>query len=242
MALIKCPECRKTVSEAAIACPGCGFALTLDLVVAQKVKKQKNEQAAVLIGVGIFLVIVVPCSRVLTSSWLPPSTSPSSYSPSAAKPVATSSYLTDAVRQRELGQKYHPTPSEIREYLILDGRQASARGIDVQSCLREIHRGEVPRMTENQKFAGTALAMIGGTVLLISLARLLGNAGTAEPTGTIAKPAVMPQRVETAQPVAGTSAPLDGTLLPGSPRLHRLRDRNRTQYRAGPQLHPFDAR
>lgn len=34
-------------------------------------------------------------------------------------------------------------------------------------------------MTENQKFAGAALAMIGGTALLIAFAALLGNAGIA---------------------------------------------------------------
>ena len=37
-------------------------------------------------------------------------------------------------------------------------------------------------MTEHQKFAGTALAMIGGTALLIALAALLGNAGRANQT------------------------------------------------------------
>jgi len=60
-------------------------------------------------------------------------------------------------------------------------------------------------MTDNQKFAGAALAMIGGTALLIVMAALLGDAGTAQPAGTMAKPAVTPQPVVTAQPVAATA-------------------------------------
>ena len=45
-------------------------------------------------------------------------------------------------------------------------------------------------MTENQKFAGAALAMIGGTALLIAFAALLGNAGTADQTAAERLPGV----------------------------------------------------
>lgn len=40
----------------------------------------------------------------------------------------TSDYATDSARLRELGQKHHPTQSELREYLILDARQAVREG------------------------------------------------------------------------------------------------------------------
>jgi hypothetical protein len=129
MSLINCPECRKSVSETACACPGCGFPLTPGVAAFQKVKKQKTDQAAALIGVGVFLLIIALCSGVLrSSSPSSSSSSPSSSSPPAPKPVIRSDYATDAARQRELGAKYHPTPSEIREYLILDGRQAVREG------------------------------------------------------------------------------------------------------------------
>jgi len=60
-------------------------------------------------------------------------------------------------------------------------------------------------MTENQKFAGAALAMIGGTGLLIAMAALFGDAGTTQPAGSMTQPAVTPQPVVTTQPVAATA-------------------------------------
>jgi hypothetical protein len=92
------------------------------------VQKEKKhvEQAAVLIAVGAFLVMIVLCSGVLMSS---SSSSPSSSSSSpTSKPVVKSDYATDAARLGELGEKYYPTSSEIREALILDARQAVREG------------------------------------------------------------------------------------------------------------------
>jgi len=60
-------------------------------------------------------------------------------------------------------------------------------------------------MTENQKFVGAALAMIGGTAFLIVMAALLSSAGTAHLAGTTTLPAVTPQPVVTTQPVAATA-------------------------------------
>ena len=59
-------------------------------------------------------------------------------------------------------------------------------------------------MTENQKFAGGALAMIGGTALLIAFAALLGNAGTAS------------------QRTAGVSFSTFGESLPASDKGYRI--------------------
>lgn len=43
MALLRCPECGKTVSETAEACPACGFKLTSEIVTVQKQKQQAAE-------------------------------------------------------------------------------------------------------------------------------------------------------------------------------------------------------
>jgi len=141
MSLISCPECQKPVSEAARACPGCGFTFTPDVVAAQKLKKQKNEQAAGLLGVGFLVIMILLCSGVFTPNT--PSSS-SSRSPPAPKPAVKSDYATDAARQRELGQKYHPTQSEIREYLILDARQAVREGSMSKSAYEQWTKQKFP--------------------------------------------------------------------------------------------------
>ncbi|MFZ1934351.1 MAG: zinc ribbon domain-containing protein [Thermoguttaceae bacterium] len=86
MSLINCPECKKPVSETAAACPGCGFALTPDIVAVLKEKKQKEGQVGVLIALGVFLVFVVLCSGVFTSS--PSSSTPSGDSSAQVKAQA----------------------------------------------------------------------------------------------------------------------------------------------------------
>jgi hypothetical protein len=45
LALIYCPECRKRISESAIACPHCGYMLTPEVVAAQKEEEAKAAQA-----------------------------------------------------------------------------------------------------------------------------------------------------------------------------------------------------
>jgi hypothetical protein len=58
MPLINCPECRKPVSEAANACPGCGFTLTPDVVAVQKRKGKANEQRG-MVGCGTLVVLML---------------------------------------------------------------------------------------------------------------------------------------------------------------------------------------
>ncbi len=57
--LILCPECQKPVSEAAPACPACGFTLSADIVEAQKVKKRESEQGAAVVVAVIFGCLVL---------------------------------------------------------------------------------------------------------------------------------------------------------------------------------------
>lgn len=45
MALIKCPECRKEISEKAVSCPNCGFQLSEEIVL--KIKADESIQKAV---------------------------------------------------------------------------------------------------------------------------------------------------------------------------------------------------
>ena len=77
VSLINCPTCGKPISEVAKSCPGCGLPLTLDVVAAQKAKKQKAEQASAMTvfgGLGVFLVFFLLCSGVFKSQ---PSSPPS---------------------------------------------------------------------------------------------------------------------------------------------------------------------
>ncbi|OGY35235.1 MAG: hypothetical protein A3D99_01010 [Candidatus Andersenbacteria bacterium RIFCSPHIGHO2_12_FULL_45_11] len=68
MALIKCPECKKEISDKAGACPSCGYSVKA-ITVEQTSKKYKNEQivGAVLIVVGMVMIIsreywgAIPC-------------------------------------------------------------------------------------------------------------------------------------------------------------------------------------
>jgi hypothetical protein len=75
LSFINCPQCRKIIREDANACPGCGIVLTPEVVAVQK---QKNKEAGMLLGAGLFLFI---CIGVFVS-W---KSSPSSlYSPSSS--------------------------------------------------------------------------------------------------------------------------------------------------------------
>ena len=137
MSLINCPECRKPVSEAANACPRCGFTFTPDLVAAQKVKMEKAQQAGGLIALGLFVFMLLICSGVFTSS------SSSSSSP-APKPVVKSTYASDEARGIELLQKDQLSPKEIRECLLIDGRQAVRKGYMSKSAFEQYTGEEFP--------------------------------------------------------------------------------------------------
>lgn len=85
MALICCPECSKSISEAASACPHCGFKLTAEVVAAQKQKEQGAEAAAVgcvFVFGAIAVVLLLLCSGVFSSS------SSSSSTPTVVVPVS----------------------------------------------------------------------------------------------------------------------------------------------------------
>ncbi len=57
MALITCPECSKRISETAERCPNCGFALTPQIVPAQKNK----QGGGWLLVVSLAFLIVPSC-------------------------------------------------------------------------------------------------------------------------------------------------------------------------------------
>lgn len=80
MALITCPECHKRISETAVTCPSCGFALSADVVAKQKAKEQAAGCVVGLFGLGVVLFFVLMCSGVFssgTSSTSSPATSSS---------------------------------------------------------------------------------------------------------------------------------------------------------------------
>jgi hypothetical protein len=62
MALIRCPECNKNISESANSCPGCGWHLTPEEVVEIKEKQeaqQKKVRLGCLVIVAIFVALLV---------------------------------------------------------------------------------------------------------------------------------------------------------------------------------------
>jgi hypothetical protein len=127
MSLINCPECHKPISDAAQACPNCGFTLTPDVVALQKVNAQNAKRHGDIISLVVVSAGVVwaAFSGGAFRSSSPPSSSSGVATP---KHAATSNYAADAARQRQLGENHSPTPSEIREYLILDAKQSVREG------------------------------------------------------------------------------------------------------------------
>lgn len=77
MALIRCPECNREISDKATACPGCGYPLNSTsqetaekeqlLKEAEEKDKQFIKKAAVvmIIGVVIMLTLIFVLSRVV---------------------------------------------------------------------------------------------------------------------------------------------------------------------------------
>ena len=77
MALIRCPECNREISDKATACPGCGYPLNSPsqettekerlLKEAEEKDKQFIKKAAVvmIIGVVIMLTLIFVLSRVV---------------------------------------------------------------------------------------------------------------------------------------------------------------------------------
>ena len=71
MLLINSPVCQKPVSEAANSCPCCGFPLTSDVVAAQKVTKQKADQADKIATMVVFNIFAVFVAIILLMFFMP---------------------------------------------------------------------------------------------------------------------------------------------------------------------------
>ncbi len=133
--LIQCPECKKPVSEAAPACPGCGFTFNPAVIAAQKETNRKAEQSAgvfTMFFLGAVVVLFLMCSGVFSPK---PSSSDDSSSPSSTinKPVAKSDYATDQARLlKTCGDieegKSSDLSSDFHEAGILAARQNVRRG------------------------------------------------------------------------------------------------------------------
>lgn len=126
--MIRCPDCRKPISDCAAACPSCGLILTTDAVALEKAGEQRAKcmrdfcfLLCVVAAVPVFLLIGV----LGTSSPSHPTVHTPSLAPTRS---STSDYAADAARQMELGEKRYPTRRELREYLIPDARQAVREG------------------------------------------------------------------------------------------------------------------
>lgn len=58
MALIKCPECGKEISDQAVACPECGFLI-------KKEKRKKSGRKVVLIAIAVIVAILVVLGAIV---------------------------------------------------------------------------------------------------------------------------------------------------------------------------------
>ena len=88
MSLIKCPECQKLISEAAHACPGCGFTLTPDIVAAQQEDKEAKERAG---KSGCFVICILFVILLVYYHW-----------PSSPIPLDNADRAYMRMRMREL--------------------------------------------------------------------------------------------------------------------------------------------
>ena len=112
--LIQCPECQQHVSEAAPACPGCGFTFNPAVIAAQKETKRKAEQSAsvfTVFFVGAVVVLFLMCSGVFTpksNSSSSPTTSPIS--------IDTPAFANDKERLEWRSQNHVPMNDEDIRY------------------------------------------------------------------------------------------------------------------------------
>lgn len=82
MALIKCPDCRKELSDKADKCPNCGYPIAEQIKKEEKVQGANDKRTGCLIFIGIILIAIVVnlCSgrgestnKVTSESYSPPS-------------------------------------------------------------------------------------------------------------------------------------------------------------------------
>lgn len=83
MAMIRCTECRKDVSDKAATCPNCGA--PVDVKAAREIQSKKNNLIAKVILVAVFALVAL---KVCTPSRSPDTSTPSAVAASAP-PVAT---------------------------------------------------------------------------------------------------------------------------------------------------------
>jgi uncharacterized membrane protein YvbJ len=71
--MIKCPECKKDVSESAVACPSCGFPVAKTLAAPKKEmesieKKQMAGGCLGLVGVGMLIAALAGVVKYFTGA------------------------------------------------------------------------------------------------------------------------------------------------------------------------------
>ncbi len=59
MALIKCPECKKKISESASSCPNCGFELDKKVVKIIKAKEAKDKKSGCTVLIIIIIIVFI---------------------------------------------------------------------------------------------------------------------------------------------------------------------------------------
>ncbi len=113
--LIQCPECKKPVSEAAPACPGCGFTFSPAVIAAQKETKRKAEQSAsvfTVFFVGAIVVLFLVCSGVFS-----PKSNSSSSPTTSPTDTGTPAFANDKERlEWRSQQSYLPMNEEDKQY------------------------------------------------------------------------------------------------------------------------------
>ncbi len=113
MSLIPCPECQKPVSEAASACPACGFTLSPDVIATQKERKRKSDRDGTAFGmifIGLFVLLFLICSGVFSPK------SSSSDSSSSATSTSSPAFASDKERLEWRSQNHVPMNAEDVRY------------------------------------------------------------------------------------------------------------------------------
>lgn len=71
MALIKCPECGKQISDKAVTCPNCGYLVVLkETLESSKQSKSQRRMVSLATPIGILSILIVLYSVFTRSCWL----------------------------------------------------------------------------------------------------------------------------------------------------------------------------
>ncbi len=96
MALVKCGECKREISDRAVACPQCGAPLDAQEVVV--VQRKKPTSVLTWIGTGLFALMLYSCLRESDNS---PSSTSVSVTPETEWKVSPETIATWAARVRD---------------------------------------------------------------------------------------------------------------------------------------------